>query len=443
MNLLSIGGSDPSTGAGIQSDVKLFANMDANCFTVITAITGQNTSSFGLVEPVSIKILKNQLDLVLSDFQIDVIKIGMLYNSKTIRFLFKELKKLKIPIVLDPVIRSTTGAMLIEKSALNDFRRYMVPISTVITPNKFEAQIIANSRVLPSNKIEKIAKKIQGMGAKNVIVTGIQKSGNKIEDLILEKNTRYTISSKKIFRENHGSGCTYSAIVAYSLANKKSIKESAKFAKEFTLQSIKNAKKIGGGIPVTSPLPSSSSSSSHVPTKDPLQSELSSEIQKFTEIRGVYQLIPECQTNFVVSKTRPRSTKDVLGVSGRIVKAGTMAVVAGDLTYGGSKHVATALLAVNKRFPRTRSAVNIRYQEKTLKKISKIGFLVGNYDRKSEPKSVRARGSSIRWGINSAIRESEKSPDVIFHRGGFGKEPMMIVFGDSPKKVTEKIMKIV
>ena len=145
----------------------------------------------------------------------------MVYNSKIIKFLFKELKKLKIPIIVDPVIKSTTGGMLIEKSALNDFKKYMVPISTIITPNKFEAEIITNSKVSASNKIEKIAKRIQSMGAENVIVTGIEKDKDQIEDFILEKNSKYSISGKKTFTENHGSGCTYSALIAYSLANKK------------------------------------------------------------------------------------------------------------------------------------------------------------------------------------------------------------------------------
>lgn len=432
MNLLSIGGSDPSAGAGIQSDVKLFAKMDVNCFTIVTAITGQNTSKFGIVEPVSIKILKNQLDSILSDFKIDVIKIGMVYNSKIIKFLYKELKKLKIPIVIDPVIKSTTGGMLIEKSALNDFRKYMIPISTVITPNKFEAEIIANSKVSSSNKIEKIAKKIQSMGAKNVVVTGIEKNEKRIEDLILEKNTKYSISSKKIFKENHGSGCTYSAIIAYSIANKKSIKKSVKFAKEFTLKSIKNAKRIGSGIPIT-----------EYPTKETLEKELSSEIQKFTEIKNIYQMIPECQTNFVISITKPKSIKDILGISGRIVKAGTKVIVAGDLQFGGSKHVATALLTVNKKFPHTKSAINIKYQEKTLKKIYKRKFVVADYDRNSEPKNVKIKGSSIKWGINTAIKNLNKSPDIIFHKGDFGKEPMIIIFGENPKKVIEKITKII
>ncbi len=81
MNLLSIGGSDPSSGAGIQSDVKTFDSLNAYGLTAITAVTGQNTSKFGMIQPVSKKILKNQLDSIFSDFIIDGIKIGMVYNS--------------------------------------------------------------------------------------------------------------------------------------------------------------------------------------------------------------------------------------------------------------------------------------------------------------------------------------------------------------------------
>ena len=113
MNILSIGGSDPSSGAGIQSDIKIFSSFNTHCLTVITAITSQNTSRFGMVEPVSEKILKNQLVSVMSDFKIDGIKIGMVYNSQIIKVLYQQLKKLKVPLVIDPVFKSTTGGSLI------------------------------------------------------------------------------------------------------------------------------------------------------------------------------------------------------------------------------------------------------------------------------------------------------------------------------------------
>ena len=132
MNLLSIGGSDPSSGAGIQSDIKTFSTFDVHTLTIITAITGQNTSNFGMVEPVSKKILENQFESIISDFKIDGIKIGMLYNSEIIKTVYQYLKKLKIPIVVDPVIKSTTGGMLIKKSAIDDFKKF----SDVIVANR-------------------------------------------------------------------------------------------------------------------------------------------------------------------------------------------------------------------------------------------------------------------------------------------------------------------
>jgi hydroxymethylpyrimidine kinase/phosphomethylpyrimidine kinase len=147
MNLLSIGGSDPSSGAGIQSDVKTFDSLNAHGLTVITAITGQNTSSFGMIEPVSQKILKNQINLVMSDFKIDGIKIGMVYNSEIIKAIYRELKNTKITIVVDPIIKSTTGGLLIEKNAINDFKKLIIPLAAVITPNKFEAEFLSKIKI--------------------------------------------------------------------------------------------------------------------------------------------------------------------------------------------------------------------------------------------------------------------------------------------------------
>ena len=431
MNLLSIGGSDPSSGAGIQSDLRIFSTDNVYWLTVITAITGQNTLKFGKVEPVSVNILKNQLQLVFSDFKIDGIKIGMVYDSQIIKTIYQQLKKLKIPIVVDPVIKSTTGGELLKKSAIKDYQKYIIPLATVITPNKYEAEILSKTKINSKNIPEKTAKVIQKMGAKNVSITGIQTNENKISDFIFEKSEKYVISSNKISKINHGSGGNYASAILFSLAKNKSIKESLRFAKQYTYDSIKNAKKIGKGIAITD-----------INKKDSIERELSESIQKFTGIKNIYKNIPECQTNFVYSKKNPKSIKEILGISGRIVKAGEKVIVAGDLEYGGSKHVATALLTVNKKFPQIQSAINIKYQNTTITKIKKLKFIVSRYDRNQEPINVKNKGSTIEWGIKSAIKNLKESPDVIFHIGGFGKEPMIIIFGDTPKKILKKISKI-
>ncbi len=432
MNLLSIGGSDPSSGAGIQSDVKTFAGFNVYGLTAITAITSQNTSRFGMVEPASQKILKSQLESVISDFKIDGIKIGMVFNSQVIKIIHTKLKKLKIPIVVDPVIKSTTGGMLIEKSAMVDFQKYIIPLATVITPNKYEAEVLAKTKINSKNTLEKVAMIIQEMGAKNVVITGIEEENKKISDFVLEKNTKYTISGNQITSINHGSGCNYSAALIFAIAENKTIQESVKFAKKFTYNSIKNAEKIGDGITIT-----------NITKHDNIHVELSDAIDKFVKFKEIYKNIPECQTNFVYSKQKPKSTKDILGISGRVVKAGKKVIVAGNLAYGGSKHIATALLTINKKFPEINSAVNIKYQKKTISKIEKSRMLVCSYDRTNEPKNVKIGSSTIEWGIKKAIKDLKVPPDVIFHEGDFGKEPMIIVFGNTPKVILKKLSKIV
>ena len=431
MNLLSIGGSDPSSGAGIQSDIKTFDSLNAHGLTVITAITGQNTSSFGMIEPVSQKILKNQLDSVISDFKIDGIKIGMVYNSEIIKTIYKELRNIKIPIILDPIIKSTTGGLLIEKTAIKDFKKFLISLATVITPNKFEAEYLSEIKIDSKKSLQKAAKKIQDMGAKNIVITGLETNG-KMLDFILERKSQYTVSGKKIPKINHGSGCNYSSSLLFSLVNGTSLKEAVKFSKQFTYDSIKNAKNIGYGIDIT-----------QIKNKDIIHTELTHAINKFVEIKNIYKGIPECQTNFVFSKKNPKSIKDILGISGRIVKTGNTVTVAGDLSYGGSKHVATALTTMNKKFPDVRSAINLKYNKETISKLRKERLHISSYDRNAEPKNVKTKeGSSIEWGIKYAIKNSEEPPDVIYHKGDFGKEPMIIIFAKTPALIIEKISKL-
>ena len=431
MNLLSIGGSDPSSGAGIQSDIKIFTKFNVQCLTAITAITSQNTSNFGKIEPVTKKILESQLESLISDFKIDGIKIGMVYNSEIIKTIYQYFKKSDIPIVVDPVIKSTTGGMLIEKSSIINFKKYIIPLATIITPNKFEAEILTKTKINSKNKPEKIAKMIQKMGAKNVIITGLEEKNNKISDFVLESNKKYFLKDEKISKINRGSGCIHSSMALYGIIKFKNIKKSLEFAKQVTLNSIKNSKKVGKGFEVT-----------NFDKLDNNKIELTKAIEDFIKIKNIFENIPECQTNFVFSKHKPKSIKEILGISGRIVKAGKEVIVAGELEYGGSKHVATALLAVNKKYSKIQSAINLKFRESTILKIKNMKWNTYDYDRSQEPKNIKKNGSTIEWGIKNAIKNSKKAPDVIFHKGDFGKEPMIILFGETPEAVIKKIQKL-
>ena len=424
MNILTVGGSDPSSGAGIQSDIRTFSYFGVYGFTVITAITSQNTRHISNIEPVSAKNLRLQLDSVLSDFHIDAIKIGMVYNSDIIKVIYSKLKNYHVPIIVDPIIKSTTGTTLLKKNALSYYKKMIVPLADVITPNKYEAKILSGI-----TNVQKSAKKIQTLGAKSVIITGASISKGTISDFILEKEKEYQITGKMIPIRNHGSGCNYSASIAVSLAKQNPLRYAVRTAKKYTYNSIKNSKNIGKGVRITH-------------QQDSVEKmELLDSINDFKQIKNVYKIIPECQTNFVLAKKRPKTLRDVLGVSGRLVKSGKEIMTAGEIIYGGSHHVGTAVIEVNKKFPNVRSSLNIKFDPKIISKAKSCGLEVLSYDRKEEPKKSKLReGSSIKWGINYTLKT--KSPDVIYHKGDIGKEPMILVFGDTPNDVIKKISKM-
>lgn len=433
MHLLSIAGSDPSSGAGIQGDIKTFSSLGAYGLCVVTAITSQNTKKFSRVETVSSDMIKSQLESVLSDFKIDMIKIGMVYSSDIIKTVYSMLKKTKIPIVLDPVFESTTGGTLLEKEAFSDFKRFLVPLSHVITPNILEAEKLSGVKIKNDKDVRKAANKIHSFGAKNVIIKGGHLGGGIARDFVLEDSKFYSFSTKKIPITIHGSGCTFSASLAVALAKGKSLKDSVRFAKQFTTQSIKNSQKIGTGIPIV-----------NIDTRDTIEKELSDAISSFIKIKNAYKIIPEVGTNYVFSKSKPRTIKDIMGVSGRIVRALTSVIPAGNLEYGGSRHVGSALLEVSSKFPNTRSAVNIKFDKKIINKARAKKLLVRNYQRSDEPlKTKYKEGRTISWGIKGIIKKEKRAPDLVFHTGDIGKEPMIILFGKDPKEILDKLGKII
>ena len=432
LSILSVGGSDPSSGAGIQGDIKACESLGAYCLTAVTGITSQNTTGFGTVEPVSTRILKEQLEMVFSDFEVSAIKIGMVYSPGIIKTVFDAVRERDVPVVLDPVIRSTTGGMLIQRRGIRDLKRRLVPISTIVTPNKFEAELLTGCKIGSRRSVEEAAQKLAGMGAKNVVITGLEVKRDQITDYVLAGGRGHYLSQKKKSGVSHGGGCNYSLAICYAVADKKPIKNAARFSMQFTHDSIRNSKKIGGGVHLVRPAGNG----------DKIYGELSRGIDELGKIRDVYKIIPECQTNFVFSKSRPASRKDVLGVEGRIVRSGKSVVVAGELRYGGSKHVASAVLAVSKKFPLVRAAVNIRFQENAISRLKKARMVVLCYDRAAEPDGVRkTEGASVAWGIRTAIKNSASPPDAVFHRGGFGKEPMIIIFGRDPAEITGKLQR--
>lgn len=264
--LLIIAGSDPSGGAGIQTDIKVATSHKVYASAVITCLTAQNTKKVFAIHNPPISFLKEQLEAVLDDISFDAIKIGMLGNAEIIEVVAKILNKKapKTKIILDPVMVATSGDILLENDAIQALKKFAKQ-AFLITPNIDEAEILSKMKIKNVADMKIAASKIQKIGAKNVFIKGghlkmenLDKKSKivgakiktqKITNILLdEKGDFFEITNNKIAVKNiHGTGCALASAISCNLACKKSLLKSVKNANNYIYQQILQNAKIGNG----------------------------------------------------------------------------------------------------------------------------------------------------------------------------------------------------
>lgn len=433
---LTIAGSDSSSGAGIQADLKVFSLLHVYGTSVITVLTAQNTRRVSRIMPVEPAMVKSQINAVLADIKIDAIKIGMVYNKSIVGTIANVLKGVKIPIVIDPIFKAGTGATLLRNDAFASFVNKLVPIAYVITPNKMEAERLASIKIHTIRDAKVVAEKIAGLGARNVIIKGGHLEGKYVTDILYHNRQFFEFRNERVKSEGfHGAGCSFSAALTAEIAKGKSVVEATKRANEFITNAIINAVKIGRGYNVPN-------FEQLIPSNN-LLATLQKAVYMIEDADNFGILIPESQTNFVYAKQDARSINDVAGVYGRIVKIGKKAKVAGGVGFGASKHVASAVLAIMHHDKSIRSGINIKYDERIIEICKKLRWKVSSYDRRNEPEEVKSKeGMTVQWGIEQAISQINALPDVVYHTGDWGKEPMILMFGKNPEEVVSKTILI-
>jgi hydroxymethylpyrimidine kinase / phosphomethylpyrimidine kinase / thiamine-phosphate diphosphorylase len=438
---LSIAGSDSGAGAGIQADLKTFSALGVYGCTAITAITAQNTKHVADIFEISPSVVKQQIRSVMMDMRPNAIKIGMVYSTPIIDAIDRSLKKTtsKIPIVLDPILAAGTGAKLLRAEAYESFVSKLIPLSTLITPNRMEAEKLADIVIKTENDAIEAARKIKKLGAENVIVKGGHFGSAHVTDLLLYSKgniMKFTNPRLKI-KEIHGSGCNFSSAVTAYLAKGKTLAEACKMANEYVHSAIRNAVTIGRGLPIANPLSAIYRDVNRYHTL----AELQHAAEQVSMLDGFYKLIPETQTNFAYALLNAVDISDVAAVRGRIIKIENTAAPASYIKFGASSHVASAVIAYMSVNPDFRSAINIRF-DKRIVDVCKSLFSVARYDRTKEPKKIkRKEGSTVAWGILAALSKNPLA-DVIYHTGDIGKEPMISLFGRNPTEVVNKIKAI-
>ena len=253
---LTIAGSDPSGGAGIQSDLKTFSRLRVYGMAVIAALTAQNTREVSGVAEVQPDFLARQLDAVLSDIPPDAVKTGMLLRTATVEVAARKLHEYRVRnLVVDPVMMSTSGAALLDPDALSGFRRALLPLAFLITPNLDEARALTGKPIENLEDMEEAALQIHEMGAANVLIKGGHASGDAATDVFFDGTGFTHLQSPRISGSNtHGTGCVLSAAICAYLALERPIGEAVRLGKEFVTEAIRNGLRIGGGTGPCDPL---------------------------------------------------------------------------------------------------------------------------------------------------------------------------------------------
>lgn len=245
--ILAIAGSDSCGGAGIQADIKTITRLGAHALTAITAVTAQNSLGIAAIQKIPAHFISKQIESVLEDIRPDGTKIGMLLTGAAIKEVTRVIKKYGMPhIVVDPVLRASTGRKLLDPEAIPLLRETLLPLASVVTPNLDEAEILTGKRVRNLEEMEEASKAIKGFGP-DVVVTGGHLKGECV-DLFYDGRDIHHFSGSKIrVGHTHGSGCVFSTALATFLALENDVKRAAELAHEFTRGAIERGYPCGKG----------------------------------------------------------------------------------------------------------------------------------------------------------------------------------------------------
>jgi hydroxymethylpyrimidine/phosphomethylpyrimidine kinase len=245
---LTIAGSDPSGGAGIQADLKTFHQFEVYGEAVITLITVQNTSGVQRVEVLGPQLVKEQIEVVIDDLPPCAAKTGALGSAEVASAIARLAGSFSFPLVVDPVMFSKHGARLMSSEAEAVLRDALFPACTLVTPNIPEAEALSGSTITTMSDIEQAARTIARFGPQAVLIKGGHLEGDPVDVLYSAGNFRRFTGRRVLTKNTHGTGCTYSAAITALLARGEPLESAVSRAKQFVQNAIESAPGIGRGF---------------------------------------------------------------------------------------------------------------------------------------------------------------------------------------------------
>ncbi len=244
---LTIAGSDPSGGAGIQADLKTFHQFGVYGEAVITLITVQNTIGVERVECLAPDLVTQQIRAVISDIPPMAAKTGALGNREIIEAVAQGAHNFRFPLVVDPVMISKHGASLLSNDAIDALKTHLLPLAFLLTPNLDEAEMLTGIEVRDIAGMRAAATKLSALGPQAVLIKGGHLAGEATDILLYQGQWTEFTAPRIDTRHTHGTGCTYSAAITALLANNVDLESAVAKAKQYVTEAIRTNPQLGAG----------------------------------------------------------------------------------------------------------------------------------------------------------------------------------------------------
>ncbi|MEL6615397.1 MAG: bifunctional hydroxymethylpyrimidine kinase/phosphomethylpyrimidine kinase [Bacteroidota bacterium] len=247
---LTIAGSDSGGGAGIQADLKTFEALGVFGTSALTAITAQNTQGVSRVDVLPPEAVTAQIEAVAVDFEIGAVKTGMLATAEIVHAVADAVERLSLaPLVVDPVMVATSGDPLLAPEAVQAYRKRLLPLATVITPNTHEAEALLGSPVRTLDDARRAAESLRASGAAAVLVKGGHLDGETdAVDVLADADGDLLVRAERIeTTSTHGTGCTLASAIAAHLARGHDLRKAVQSAKAYLSEALRHAPGLGHG----------------------------------------------------------------------------------------------------------------------------------------------------------------------------------------------------
>jgi len=247
--ILSIAGSDSSGGAGIQADIKTITMLGGYAMSAITTVTAQNSVGVQAIAPMSGDVVYSQINSCVDDIGVDAIKIGMLHDIEIITAVADAIEDVDVPIVLDPVMVSTSGSVLIAPDALSAMREKLFPLAFLITPNLPELSHLTQSSPKTNSDMIQAAEGLSKETGSAILAKGGHTEDARVVDVLIQPGGRAVqFDHARIDTPHtHGTGCTLSSAITTLLGHGQSLEHAVRLGRNFVLQAIQEAPGFGEG----------------------------------------------------------------------------------------------------------------------------------------------------------------------------------------------------